>query len=96
MLTASCPFCFPFLSNQRSPRYSFIHPLSYTVLFVTGDAVSLIVQAVGGGIAAGGQTLEETERGADIMVSHKHPICPSPGLGAARSSKANPRFAYDP
>lgn len=39
-------------------RYSFIHPTSYTIVFVVGDLVSLVVQAVGGGQASAAETLD--------------------------------------
>lgn len=39
-------------------KYSFIHPLSYTIVFVTGDVISLVIQAVGGGQASAAETLE--------------------------------------
>lgn len=39
-------------------RYSFIHPLSYTIVFVTGDVISLVIQAIGGGKASAAETLD--------------------------------------
>jgi hypothetical protein len=52
-----------------SPKYAFVHPLSYTVLFVVGDIVSLVVQAIGGGTASAAETLEDANRGGYVMVS---------------------------
>jgi hypothetical protein len=49
-------------------KYSFIHPLSYTVVFVTGDVISLVIQAVGGGQASAAETLEDANKGAKVMV----------------------------
>ncbi|GHJ87964.1 hypothetical protein NliqN6_4366 [Naganishia liquefaciens] len=49
-------------------RYSFIHPTSYTIVFVFGDLVSLIVQAIGGGKASAAETLEGANAGARVMV----------------------------
>lgn len=51
------------------PRYAFVHPLSYTILFVTGDIISLVVQAIGGGQASAAETLEEANKGGYVMVS---------------------------
>ncbi|KAK5194707.1 hypothetical protein LTR72_006020 [Exophiala xenobiotica] len=34
------------------PEYSHIRPTLYTWIFITGDLVSLVIQAIGGGIAA--------------------------------------------
>jgi len=48
-------------------RYSFIHPLSYTIVFVTGDMISLVIQAVGGGNAAAAETNEQADQGARVM-----------------------------
>lgn len=39
-------------------KYSFIHPLSYTIVFVLGDLISLVIQAIGGGQASAAETLE--------------------------------------
>lgn len=49
-------------------KYTFIHPLSYTVVFIVGDIISLIVQAVGGGTASAADTLEGANNGGYIMV----------------------------
>ena len=54
------------------PRYTFVHPLSYTVLFVAGDIISLVVQAIGGGQASAAVTLEEANKGGYVMVSDSH------------------------
>ncbi|KAJ9114918.1 hypothetical protein QFC20_001291 [Naganishia adeliensis] len=52
-------------------KYSFIHPLSYTIVFVLGDLVSLVVQAIGGGKASAAETLDAVtgaNAGAKVMV----------------------------
>lgn len=43
-------------------KYSFIHPLSYTIVFVIGDLISLVIQAIGGGQASAAETLEGGSR----------------------------------
>jgi hypothetical protein len=48
-------------------RYSFIHPLSYTIVFVVGDILSLVIQAIGGGSAAAAETSEDADSGARVM-----------------------------
>ncbi|KAJ9121459.1 hypothetical protein QFC22_002075 [Naganishia vaughanmartiniae] len=49
-------------------KYSFIHPLSYTIVFVIGDLISLVIQAVGGGQASAADNLEDANKGAKVMV----------------------------
>ena len=51
-------------------RYSFIHPTSYTIVFVFGDLVSLIVQAIGGGKASAAETLEGMLPFVDYLRQH--------------------------
>jgi len=51
------------------PRYSSVEPKFYAFVFVGGDIVSLVVQALGGASAAGAETSEEAEKGANIMVA---------------------------
>lgn len=61
--------------------------MSYTVLFVVGDIVSLVVQAIGGGTASAAETLEDANRGGYVMVSPELQV-----LVFQRISKANPQF----
>jgi hypothetical protein len=49
-------------------RYSFIHPLSYTIVFVVGDVISLVIQAIGGGQASAAETNKAANDGAKVMV----------------------------
>lgn len=51
------------------PQKSRIPPAAYTWIFITCDLVSLILQAAGGGIAAGGDTDKVTEEGGHIMLA---------------------------
>ncbi|KAG7562682.1 hypothetical protein FFLO_01842 [Filobasidium floriforme] len=67
-LQAGCYIALGRIIPVLGPKYAFVHPLSYTVLFVVGDIVSLVVQAIGGGTAASGETLEEANRGGYIML----------------------------
>ncbi|THW77566.1 RTA1-domain-containing protein [Aureobasidium pullulans] len=50
------------------PQYSRLRPNLYTWIFITADAASILVQAAGGGIAAGEQ-LELVKIGNSIMVA---------------------------
>ncbi|KAJ9095947.1 hypothetical protein QFC21_005309 [Naganishia friedmannii] len=49
-------------------KYSFVHPLSYTIIFVVGDLISLAIQAIGGGQASAADNLEDANKGAKVMV----------------------------
>lgn len=49
-------------------EYSWIHPTSYAIVAITGDIISLVVQAAGGGLASGADTREGQDNGAYIMV----------------------------
>ncbi|KAL7008821.1 Envelope glycoprotein [Cystobasidiomycetes sp. EMM_F5] len=50
------------------PQYSRFYPRTYGIIFVCGDLLSLIVQAFGGATAAGAATLEDANKGSNIMV----------------------------
>lgn len=49
-------------------QYSFLHPTSTYVIFVTIDVVSLTIQAIGGGIASSADTLAGANQGGYIMA----------------------------
>ncbi|KAF7303572.1 hypothetical protein MIND_00586500 [Mycena indigotica] len=53
---------------QLGPAYSLIPPRWYAWVFVPCDAVALVVQGVGGGIAAAAQDRVAAQRGANIML----------------------------
>lgn len=55
-------------TKTPSTRYSSFKPRGYTIIFVTGDIVSLVVQAIGGGMAASSNTLSAANTGAYVMV----------------------------
>lgn len=55
--------------NHVGAQYSPIKPKTYLWIFVSGDVFSLVIQAVGGGIASGNDNdLERANMGANIMV----------------------------
>lgn len=56
------------LHSFHRSKYSFIHPLSYTIVFVIGDLISLVIQAVGGGQASAADNLDDANKGAKVMV----------------------------
>ncbi|KAF9041127.1 RTA1-domain-containing protein [Hymenopellis radicata] len=48
--------------------YSRLSPRYYSIIFVSCDVISLVVQGAGGGIAASGNTLEDANMGGNIML----------------------------
>ncbi|KAH8810215.1 RTA1-like protein [Flagelloscypha sp. PMI_526] len=50
------------------PQYARLTPVMYSVIFISADVVSLIVQAVGGGIASNVAQAGAPERGGHIML----------------------------
>ncbi|KAF9033586.1 RTA-like protein [Panaeolus papilionaceus] len=50
------------------PAYSRLSPRMYSILFCTCDVISLVIQGVGGGLAATAETLEAANRGSHIML----------------------------
>lgn len=52
------------------PEYSIIKPRWYTYIFITGDLISLVLQAIGGGMAAtAGEDRHQQNLGTHIMVA---------------------------
>lgn len=51
-------------------KFSVLRPMQYSFLFIIGDLISIILQAAGGGVAAGSLSqYESTEDGSHIMVA---------------------------
>ena len=57
------------LALTFGPEYSLIKPRWYTYLFIAGDLVSLVLQAIGGGLAATAATKATQELGTHIMLA---------------------------
>jgi hypothetical protein len=55
--------------QRLGPAYSRLSPKWYSILFVTCDFISLVVQAVGGGMAATAPDLTAANLGAHIMLA---------------------------
>lgn len=52
------------------PEYSSIKPKFYTWIFITGDLISLVLQAIGGGMAATADDNKvQRDTGTDIMIT---------------------------
>ncbi|KDQ09238.1 hypothetical protein BOTBODRAFT_37144 [Botryobasidium botryosum FD-172 SS1] len=56
------------LVTRLGPQYSRLGPKLYTIIFCTVDLISLVVQAVGGGLASSADTHEGAENGGHIML----------------------------
>ncbi|KAI9508817.1 RTA1 like protein [Russula earlei] len=55
--------------GRLGPQYSRLTPRRYTIIFVSCDLISLVVQGVGGGIASGSQTsASQTALGGHIAL----------------------------
>ncbi|KZP33547.1 RTA1-domain-containing protein [Athelia psychrophila] len=54
--------------RKLGSRYSRLSPKWYTIVFCGFDIASLVVQALGGGIASGASTQSGTKLGANIML----------------------------
>lgn len=53
---------------QQAPQYSILTPRSYLVIFCGIDFLSLLLQAIGGGMAGGADTQDTLDKGTDVMV----------------------------
>ena len=52
------------------PEYSLVKPRWYTWIFICGDLLSLVLQAIGGGMAAtAGDNEDQQNLGTDIMIA---------------------------
>lgn len=52
------------------PQYCRFNTKTYAIIFICGDVISLVIQAVGGGMASAADTLEGANNGAYIMVGY--------------------------
>jgi len=68
-LAAACYIILGWLINYLGPQYSPLRPRTYLILFVTGDVISLVIQAAGGGMASAADTLDGANKGADVMLA---------------------------
>lgn len=57
------------LVQRLGPAYSRLTPKWYSIIFVSCDFVSLVIQAVGGGMAATASNLKGSNLGAHIMLA---------------------------
>ncbi|CCG84832.1 protein of unknown function [Taphrina deformans PYCC 5710] len=53
---------------QKAPKYSALSPRTYIIVFCSIDFLSLLIQAVGGGIASSANTNAESLKGSYIVV----------------------------
>ena len=55
--------------NVYGPNFSYFKPRTYTVVFVTIDISSLIIQAVGGSLSAAAETDQERQKGVNALIA---------------------------
>ncbi|KAI0375047.1 RTA1 like protein [Pilatotrama ljubarskyi] len=56
------------ISTHLGRRYSRVSPRLYSRIFFTADFIALLIQSVGGGLAATSGTVEGSNRGSNIML----------------------------
>ncbi|KAF9534640.1 RTA1-like protein [Crepidotus variabilis] len=54
--------------ERLGSQYSRLTPKWYTIIFCTCDVISLVIQGIGGGLAATADTLENANKGGNIML----------------------------
>ncbi|KAJ7887158.1 RTA1-like protein [Mycena leptocephala] len=54
--------------TRLGPAYSRLTPKSYTRIFLTCDIIALVIQGLGGGIAASSQSISAQNLGGNIML----------------------------
>ncbi|KAE9965822.1 hypothetical protein EG328_009378 [Venturia inaequalis] len=68
-LSASIYLCLARIVVTYGETISRIKPRTYTILFMSCDFVSLLLQAAGGAIAASSDTVKSTDLGVNIMIA---------------------------
>lgn len=70
-LSAGIYFCFSRIVIIYGEHFARFRPRTYTIIFITADVFSLVLQAVGGALAdtAPSEESEQGQSGIDIMIS---------------------------
>ncbi|GJE86149.1 RTA1 domain-containing protein [Phanerochaete sordida] len=68
-LLAAIFIIFTRMTQILGVRYSRLTPRWYTAVFLTCDIVALVIQGLGGGIAADAKTISTTNLGANVMLA---------------------------
>jgi hypothetical protein len=68
-MTASIYLCLARLTVVYGAHLSVLSPQKYTILFISCDIVSLVLQAVGGALTATANTNADSDVGVDIMIA---------------------------
>ncbi|KAH7316605.1 RTA1 like protein-domain-containing protein [Stachybotrys elegans] len=68
-MAAGLYLCLRRIVTAYGQENSWIRARSYTLIFVPCDIISLILQAMGGAAAGAATTIEDMQRGADIMTA---------------------------
>lgn len=67
-VSASIYLTLKHFASTFGSEHSVVRPKWYTWMFIAADVLSILIQAVGGGLAASGDTQEDTDMGAQIML----------------------------
>ncbi|CED85085.1 RTA-like protein [Phaffia rhodozyma] len=67
-IVAGCYVILGVVISRCGYQYCRLHPKTYTIMFLAGDLTSLVIQAIGGGVAASADTHSQADQGARIMV----------------------------
>lgn len=68
-LSAAIYLCLGRIVIIYGPQVSRIKPRLYSMIFMTCDVVSLILQATGGALASTGDTQDDVDLGVNIMIA---------------------------
>ena len=68
-LTASIYLCLARIIIVHGEQHSRLKPRTYSLLFVGCDFLSLVLQAVGGALAATADTIQDVDRGINVMIA---------------------------
>jgi hypothetical protein len=69
LLTAAIYLCLSRIVIVYGPHLSRFAPRTYTLVFCTCDIISLVLQALGGGIASTADTVSSSDLGKNIMLA---------------------------
>ncbi|TVY85253.1 Sphingoid long-chain base transporter RSB1 [Lachnellula suecica] len=69
LFTAAIYLCLARIVHVYGENLSFFRPRTYTLVFCTCDLISLVLQALGGGIASTSDTLSGKNLGRNIMLA---------------------------
>lgn len=67
--SAAIYLCFSRIVKVYGDNLSLLRPKIVTIIFITGDFLSLVLQAAGGALASTAETQEDNDMGVNIMIA---------------------------